>query len=88
VGKVKHYTHYRIYTGGQRIPGLPFQGELMTCCICGAQHLSNPREESNWNCFTAPPYEQRVYLCPGCWSQENLEKALRILVGKLSTLRT
>ena len=70
-------SHIRIYTQGQPIKGLPFQGELMTCYICGAQHRSNPKEESNWNCF-----EHRgvwVYLCPGCWSQENLEKVLRDL---------
>lgn len=76
-GKV---THIQIYTGGQAIEGLPFQGELMTCFICGTQHRSNPEEESNWNCFQYRG--KRVYLCPDCWSQENLEKVMRYLVSK------
>lgn len=77
MSKIKHVE---IYTGGQVIPELPFHGELMTCHICGAQHRSNPKEESNWTCFGANG--KRAYLCPNCWSQENLEKTLRYLAQK------
>ena len=70
--------HIRIYTHGQRIEGLPFHGELMTCHICGKQHRSNPNEESNWNCFQ---YQgKRAYMCPACWCPENLEKILSYLL--------
>ena len=74
----KEIRHVRIYTHGQKIEGLPFQGELMTCYICNAEKRSNPKEESNWNCFQYRGY--RIYMCPNCWSNENLEKVLRDLM--------
>lgn len=40
----------------------PFQGELMTCVMCGKQHKSDPHVESNWT--TIDMGGQRWYICP------------------------
>ncbi len=58
-GKIDHMT---IYTGGQKVPGLRFQGETMTCCMCGKSQQSDPAVESNWRCLEVDrkPY----YVCP------------------------
>lgn len=52
-----------IFTGGQKTPGLPFQGETMTCVMCGKQHKSNPMVESNWTAITVDA-GQTYYACP------------------------
>lgn len=52
-----------IYTGGQHIPGLPFQGEVMTCVMCGKQQKSNPMVESNWTAITIDE-GKTFYACP------------------------
>jgi len=77
----RRMPHIQIYTGGQKIPGLPFHGEMMTCFICGKQQLSDPRVESNWTCFTNPGTGKRAYLCPPCWCEESLEIIMRYLVS-------
>jgi len=52
-----------IFTGGQKTPGLPFQGEQMTCVMCGKQHKSNPMVESNWTAITVDD-GRTYYVCP------------------------
>lgn len=41
---------------------LPFQGEMMTCCMCGKQWKSHPRIESDWTTITLD--STRYYICP------------------------
>jgi hypothetical protein len=50
-----------IITGGEPVEGLPFMGETMTCCMCGKEHPSDPKVESNWRRIEADgkPY----YVC-------------------------
>lgn len=44
----------------QRFQG--FQGEWMTCVVCGKQHQSDPKVESGW---THIEYDgQGFYVCP------------------------
>ena len=76
----RKFRHIIISTHGIPIEGLPFQGEMMICYICGAKKKSDPNEESNWNCFQY--INLRIYLCPDCWNDENLEKVLHDLVKK------
>jgi hypothetical protein len=40
----------------------PFQGELMTCCMCGKSQQSDRRTSSNWT--TIDLEGQRWYVCP------------------------
>lgn len=44
-GPIQHTT---IITGGEKVEGLPFMGETMTCCMCSKQQTSDPAVESNW----------------------------------------
>lgn len=73
-------SHVIIHTNGKPIKDLPFHGELMTCFICRKQKRSNPKEESNWTHFQYK--EKEAYLCPVCWSPENLTKVIRYLEEK------
>lgn len=41
---------------------LPFHGELMTCCLCGKQHQSDPRVQSDWTLVEFAG--ERYYVCP------------------------
>jgi hypothetical protein len=41
---------------------MPFQGEMMTCAICGKQKQSSPSIESNWNAIFING--ELKYLCP------------------------
>ena len=51
-----------IHTGGRKIEGLPFMGELMTCVMCGKQEQSDPKVKSDWR--TVEPDGVRYYVCP------------------------
>lgn len=54
-----------IFTGGKKTAGVLFQGEMMTCKMCGRQQKSDPKVESNW---TALQFDSLiVYLCPSCF---------------------
>jgi hypothetical protein len=37
-----------IHTGGKKVDGLRFQGEMMTCVMCGKTKQSDPAVESDW----------------------------------------
>lgn len=50
--KKKRHISATIYTGGEPTPGLPFQGEAMTCVMCGRTQVSDPAVESNWRAIT------------------------------------
>lgn len=41
---------------------MPFQGELMTCIVCGETQRSNPKIASDWRCMDADGYN--FYFCP------------------------
>lgn len=45
---------------GTEIPTL-FDGEMMTCAICGKQQQSDPRQESNWRAIQID--EEIFYIC-------------------------
>ena len=54
--KPKHHRNINkvtYLTGGKKTPGLKFQGELMTCAICGKQEQSDPAVEKNWRYIEA-----------------------------------
>lgn len=51
-----------VYTGGRKIPGLRFQGEMMTCIMCGKQQKSDPKVESDWTCIEVDSVG--YYVCP------------------------
>lgn len=59
--KKKKIRKITIVTGGQKVPGLPFQGEMMTCVVCGKQERSDPKVESNWRGITLE--KQTHYAC-------------------------
>ena len=49
-------------SSGNREPKILFQGEMMTCCMCGKQLMSDPKIESGW---TGIEYGDKVfYVCP------------------------
>lgn len=41
----------------------PFQGELMTCVICGKEQQSDPAQPSGWRCVVTSD-GHRFYACP------------------------
>lgn len=45
--------------------GEPFQGELMTCVLCGAKHRSQPLASSGWRALDGDKRWRR-YACPQC----------------------
>lgn len=45
-----------------RIPVL-FQGERMTCCMCGRSEQSEPTVENNWRAIQVE--DAIFYVCPG-----------------------
>lgn len=56
-----------IRTGGAPTPGLPFQGEMMTCESCRKTQKSNPTVESGWT--TVDVDGKRFYFCPACFER-------------------
>lgn len=56
------FRRTRIQTGGQRVPGLPFQGELMVCSLCQKEQMSDPKVESGWTGVSV--HGQFHYICP------------------------
>jgi hypothetical protein len=59
---------HRIRTGGKKIKGAPFMGEMMTCAVCGKQQKSDPKIESQWTCVVLG--DRRVYFCPKCFGND------------------
>jgi hypothetical protein len=66
---VAHSSNYRklrkttIRTGGKKTAGLRFQGELMTCVMCGKTQQSDPAVESDWT-FIEMEGTPGGYVCP------------------------
>jgi hypothetical protein len=58
----KQVRHRTIHTGGRTIAGLPFMGEMMTCCMCGKVQQSDPKVSNNWR--AVEPDGVRHYVCP------------------------
>lgn len=54
-----------VRTGGQKMPGMPFMGEMMECTYCGKRQKSNPKVESNWTALEVGG--RFTYICPECW---------------------
>lgn len=52
MAKKPEVTVTTVYTGGEPTPGLPFQGETMTCVVCGRTKVSDPRVHSQWRAIT------------------------------------
>lgn len=59
--------HKRISTGGKKIAGLPFMGEIMECAICHAKQKSDPKIESGWTAITMDTITK--YMCPACFGK-------------------
>jgi hypothetical protein len=51
-----------VHTGGQKVAGLPFQGETMTCVCCDRSGQSDPAIESNWRAIQVSG--RTYYACP------------------------
>ena len=52
-----------IFTGGQKVPGMKFMGETMTCVMCGKTQQSDPAVESGWT-FLEIEGAPGGYVCP------------------------
>lgn len=50
----------QVFTNGTKIPTL-FNGEMMTCAICGKEQQSDPLKESNWRAIQLD--EEVFYVC-------------------------
>lgn len=86
----KSKTHTTIDTGGQPTPGLPFQGEVMICVMCGRQQRSNPTVESNWRALTVDG--ETYYACPREFPKDGARagkfaKAYERILRKIMALR-
>jgi len=57
----RHIRKAKIVTGGRKIPGVPFMGELMTCIMCGKVEQSDPAIRSDWRIVEADGV--RHYVC-------------------------
>ena len=63
-----HKSNYRalrkatIRTGGKKTPGVRFQGEKMTCVVCGTTQWSDPAVETGWDCVEVDGVG--YYVCP------------------------
>jgi len=42
-----------------------FQGERMTCVMCGRSRMSDPKVESGWTCIEID--KRLFYVCPVCF---------------------
>lgn len=43
---------------------VPFMGELMHCCVCDFEKISDPQVQSGWTCLSVDGV--RYYVCVGC----------------------
>ena len=62
---MKRIKRKRVHTGGAKIPGLPFMGEVMDCAYCHKKQKSNPKVESGWTAITVDSITK--YICPSCF---------------------
>lgn len=51
-----------VYNNAKKTEGLPFQGELMVCILCGKQKKSDPAVESGWTHLDFGG--MGIYFCP------------------------
>lgn len=63
-----------------------FDGELMTCIICGAQERSDPRIESQWRALLVD--DVLYYVCPGEFppdeaEREDFKTAYQLIISKI-----
>jgi hypothetical protein len=65
-----------IYTQGQPVPGVPFQGEVMRCAVCSKEERSDPAHSSGWSLmeWQEPGGSWNgCYLCPQHSNAENVK---------------
>lgn len=62
---MKRIKRKRVHTGGAKIDGLPFMGEVMNCAICHKKQKSDPKVESDWTMVQLG--STKIYLCPVCF---------------------
>lgn len=60
-------------TGGKRVNGLPFMGEIMECAKCHKKKKSDPKVESGWTMIQMD--ETKTYICPNCFGNMSDESA-------------
>lgn len=64
-----------------------FQGEMMTCALCGRKLKSDPAKQSNWTVFQLD--NLTYYVCTGCLQgsragrRGNYQKAYSDVIRKL-----
>jgi hypothetical protein len=62
---VKRIKRKRVNTGGAKIPGQPFMGEIMDCVNCHKKEKSDPKIQSNWTAIKMDNIT--IYVCPTCF---------------------
>lgn len=67
-----------------------FQGELMTCCMCGQQQLSSPDRNTDWRIIQFN--RQNYYVCtehfpPDEASAEDFSEAYKVILRHIQGLR-
>lgn len=50
---------------------IKFQGEQMTCVICGKKQMSNPYFPSDWRFIRLPQKTTGYYVCPTHFPSDN-----------------
>jgi hypothetical protein len=72
-----------IHTSGKKIPGLKFQGEMMTCVMCGKEEKSDPKVESGWTCVEVDG--KGYYVCPAEIPVDGIKQQYEIAYRKILT---
>ena len=61
-----------VQPAGEPVPGLPFQGETMTCVVCGRSLESSPDVSSHWRCIVVD--NVRYYACVDEFPEDGADK--------------
>lgn len=62
---------------------MPFQGELMTCAMCGRQEWSNPKVQSGWTLIQLPGSAVQHYVCPPCIHEPAKQKGYKLAYSQI-----
>lgn len=69
---MKRIKRKRVHTGGAKVAGMPFMGEIMDCAMCHKKEKSNPKVESGWTAIVLDNITK--YICPTCFGNANLSE--------------
>lgn len=57
-------------------PAKPFQGEVMTCKICGRTLKSDKHQNSDWTAVSVEGQRGFTYFCPVCFGNADLKNKI------------